>query len=192
MIFVDVGAHEGQTIDEVRRADYPFDVIHAVEPMPTQAAHLRRRYSYDPRVIVHEFALTHTSGLTTMFGTNDALEASLFAAKIDVDPEVRTTVRAVKASAFFEACGDGLVVNMNCEGGEVPILVDLLDSGTIKRIGHLLVDWDSRFVAGLEEEPRKIVERLERTDVDYRGTFPDLPTHAEQIASWLRGVKVGG
>ena len=189
MIFVDVGAHEGQTIDEVRRADYPFDVIHAVEPMPVQAAMLRQRYFYDPRVIVHEFALSHTSGLTTMYGTNEALEASLFPTKLDVDPKVQTTVRAVRASGFFEVCGDGLVVNMNCEGGEVPILEDLLATGSIERIAHLMVDFDARKVVGMETAPRQIVKGLEQTNVDYRLTYPDLPTHAEQIACWLRTVR---
>lgn len=188
MIFVDVGAHEGQTIDEVRRADYPFDVIHAIEPMPVQAAILRQRYFYDPRVIVHQIALSHTSGLTTMYGTNDQLEASLYPTKIDVDPHVVTVVRAVRASAFFRAAGCGLVVNMNCEGGEVPILEDLLKTGQIDRIGHLMVDFDARKVIGMEEAPRNVVKALAQTNVDYRLTYPDLPTHAEQIACWLRTV----
>lgn len=188
MIFVDVGAHEGQTIDEVRRAVYPFDVIHAIEPMPAQAAILRDRFSYDPRVVVHQFALSHTSGLTTMFGTNEALEASLFPEKNDVDANVRTMVVAVRASDFFRDLGCGLVVNMNCEGGEVPILEDLLGSGEIDRIAHLMVDFDARKVVGMEEAPRNVVKGLDQTDVSYRLTYPDLPTHAEQIACWLRTV----
>lgn len=188
MIFVDVGAHEGQTISEVRRACYPFDVIHAVEPMPAQAAALRDRFSFDPRVIVHEFALSHTSGQTTMYGTNESLEASLYPQKNDVDPTIRTRVRAVRASVFFRAVGCGLVVNMNCEGGEVPILEDLMTSGQIERIAHLMVDFDARKVVGMEEAPRNVVKRLAETNVDYRLTYPDLPTHAESIACWLRTV----
>lgn len=188
MIYVDVGAHEGQTIAEVRRYEYGFDVIHAIEPMPVQAAILRERFAYDPRVIVHQFALSHTSGLTTMFGTNDLLEASLFPTKNDVDPTVRTMVSAVKASEFFSEVGDGLVVSMNCEGGEVPILEDLLATGEIKRVAHLLVDFDARKVVGMEEAPRNVIKALDETDVDYRLIYPDLATHAEQIAFWLREV----
>ncbi len=70
-------------------------------------------------------------------------------------------------------------------------LANLLDAdrfGQLQRIAHLMVDFDSRFVAGLEEEPRKVVGRLDAVGIDYRSTFPDLPTHAEQIACWLRGV----
>lgn len=185
MIFVDVGAHEGQTIEEVRRYCYPFDVIHAIEPMPEQAAWLRERFRFDPRVIVHQFALSHTSGWTTMFGTNDHLEASLYAAKNDVDENIRTSVRAVRATQFFGTIDAGCVVNMNCEGAEVVILEDLLGSGEVERIAHLMVDFDARKVVGLEEAPRTIVKGLEQTNVDYRLMYPDLPTHAEQIAGWL-------
>jgi FkbM family methyltransferase len=187
LIFVDVGSHRGQTIDEVRRYEYGFDIIHAVEPMPDQARFLRERYRFDPRVIVHQFALSHSAGLTTMFGDNEHLEASLFPSKVDVDENIRTSVRAVRASDFFDEL-DGCIVNMNCEGGEVPILEDLLQTGGIKRIAHLMVDFDARYVVGMEEAPRNIVKRLDASGIDYRGTFPDLPTHAEQIASWLRGV----
>ena len=188
MIFVDVGAHEGQTIDEVRR--WGFDVIHAIEPMPAQAKHLRERFAFDPRVVVHEFALSHTSGLTMMYGTNDALEASLYPSKDDVDDHVQTCVRAVRASAFFRAMPRGCVVQMNCEGAEIVILEDLLDSGQIARIGHLLVDFDARKVPELHDAPRSIVARLAATGVDYRTTFPDLPVHGESVACWLRGFRV--
>jgi FkbM family methyltransferase len=188
MIFVDVGAHEGQTIDEVRRSRYPFDVIHAIEPMPVQAAILRQRYSFDPRIVVHEFALSHTSGSTTMYGVNDRLEASLYPDKDDVDASVKTYVRAVRASAFFRAICRGSVVSMNCEGGEVPILEDLLRSGQIERIGSLMIDFDARKVPAISDAPQSIVARLSLTGVNFRTTYPDLPTHAEQIESWLESI----
>lgn len=122
-----------------------------------------------------------------MYGSNEMLEASLYAGKDDVDRSVRTTVRAVRASAFVRGVGSGLVVNMNCEGAEVPILEDLLGSGQIRRIAHLLVDFDARKVPDLEDAPRSIVARLETVGVDFRTTFPDIPGHGAQIASWLRG-----
>lgn len=35
-IFLDVGAHDGQTLAEVLKPEYRFDRVYAFEPMPAQ------------------------------------------------------------------------------------------------------------------------------------------------------------
>jgi len=187
--FLDIGSHEGQTLEEVTKPTWRFDRILAVEPMPREQDVLRQRFGEDERVRLFANALGGRTGAVTMYGTNDLLEASVFARKNDVDEQVRTRVWQVQASRFIDlhVPADGpLYVNMNCEGGEVPILRDLLASGRIWRISALLVDWDCRKVPGMEGEAAKLIDAF-RTIGFTRWTsdYADLPTHQEQIAAWL-------
>lgn len=188
--FVDVGAHQGQTLWEVCKPEYAFDEIHAIEPMPAQHASLVRSFWGDPRVRIHGFALGEAFGVLTMYGTNDQLEASAFPSKNDVDATVRTEVACVAASSFFAGLPEGeIVVLMNCEGAEVVILRDLLDTGTISRISHLLVDFDIRKVVGLEHLEEGIRAELAAVpDLDAVTQWPEAPTHQEQVAAWLTNL----
>jgi FkbM family methyltransferase len=191
-VFVDIGSHVGQTIEEVLEPRWGFDLIYAIEPMPFQAAVLRQRFTAEPRVKLHEFALANRDGALTMYGTNDELEASVFPEKDDVDTQVRTTVRCVDAASFFEEIARDvpqIVVNLNAEGAEVLILDRLIETGWIHAITELLVDFDIRKVRGREHNEVRIRAALTDAGFDrWTSEYPDLPTHREQIAAWLEVV----
>lgn len=188
-IFVDVGSHEGQTIEEVIKLEWGFDLIFALEPMPTQFNVLQHKFGSDHRVLTLPFGLSSVSGMFPMFGTNDELEASLFATKNDVDESVVTTAPMMSASEFFSSMPTGvLYCNMNCEGAEVLILTDLLESGAIGKISHLLVDFDIRKVRGLELLEGTLRSRLDESGVSWSCDWPEADTHQEQVAAWLHQV----
>lgn len=187
MIFLDIGSHEGQTLEEVTRDRWGFTEIHAVEPMPREAAILQQRFGDDPRVLIHRFALMDYTGHVTMYGANDQLEASVYSGKLDVDPDVRTTVECTRATEFFTSLPEAeLYVDMNCEGAEVPILDDLVASGEIHRITHMLVSFDITRVRDFEQQAARVkVAMLAAGFTRWRSVYPDRPTHQEQIAAWL-------
>lgn len=189
-IFVDVGSHIGQTIEEVVKPRWSFDEIHAIEPMPAERYVLHQRFHADPRVKIWAFALGDYDGSTVIFGTNEFLEASVWPEKDDVDRAVKTTVECRDASGFFSELDPGanLTVNMNCEGAEVPILDALLFSGEVKRITHLMVDFDIRKVPGFEQAERRLRVALDAAGISYTAALPDRKTHQEQIAAWLTSV----
>lgn len=185
--FIDIGSHEGQTLQEVTKPRWTFDEIHAIEPMPREFALLIDRYGYHPSLSIHPFALSNHTGTLMMYGTNDILEASVFAEKADADPTVVTEVACVEAAAFFRSLPEmDLFVNMNCEGGEIPILDNLIDTGQIERITHMLVSFDISKVTGMESEEARLRDRMAEVGFDrFTSTYAEEDTHQKQIAAWL-------
>lgn len=191
-VFVDVGSHEGQTIEEVVKPEWGFDSIFALEPMPEQFRACRRAFQADHRVSCLNLALGDKTGYALMYGDNENLGASLFQDKDDVNPQRQTAVDMMDARGFFEGLPESdLYVNMNCEGGELPILTRLLESGSIKRIKALLVDFDILKVPGHEADVEDLRSGLDMSGITWTCEYPlvdEDATHQEQIAQWLRGV----
>jgi FkbM family methyltransferase len=191
MIFLDVGAHEGQTLEEVTDPDrYDWSEIHAFEPMREQWAIADCCYT-SGGLHVWNFGLSDRTGWVDMYGQNERMEASIFADKNDVDPDHITRALMVRASEFVTGLGDQLVMKLNCEGAEVPILEDLCHTGAIHQFQAIMIDWDARKIPSIAEHERRIIGRMSEVGFDrYQlcDTVMVGGTHQDRIANWLQGV----
>lgn len=194
-VFIDVGAHEGQTLEEIVKPEYGFDLIVAFEPMPAQYDVLVKRFGALPNVTLMNSGLADFSGRRWLYGRNDRMEASIWPNKTDVDPEVATNCRFERASeivARFVADGDEAILKLNCEGAEVPILDDLIASKEIWKIHHVLIDFDIRRVAGQEHEARRVLNDLAAIKFTRYSLSQDVmvgDTHQQRTAAWLATVR---
>lgn len=193
LVFLDVGAHDGQTLEEVTKAEYGFDHIVAFEPMPQQFAHLIERFGCDSRVHLCRYGLSDVSSWSVLYGTNDAMEASIYAEKRDADQSVVTSCEFVAASEIVGGLPADCVtiMKLNCEGAEIPILNNLVDTGAIFRLHNVMIDFDIRKVPGREHEEAKILERFREIGFSSFSLSDEVmqgPTHQDRIANWLRGV----
>lgn len=192
LIFLDVGAHEGQTLEEVTKPSYSFDRIIAFEPMPAQYAHLVARFGAMSAVELLNYGLADATSARPIYGTNDQMEASIYAAKNDVDATVVTWCQILEASEFFRrhiTGDDTVIVKLNCEGAEVPILNNLIDTGEIHKIANVMVDFDIRKVVGREVEEEALLARFREVEFTRFVLCEDVmvgPTHQDRIANWLR------
>lgn len=196
--FLDVGAHDGQTLQEV--ISHPFDRVFAFEPMAEQYENLRRRFGDGrqrfgaPTVELLPYGLSDRGGEMLVYGSNDEMEASVFPGKIDVDPRTATLCSFVEASAFFAlrlSAGDDVTVKLNCEGSEIAILDNLADTGELWKIRRLMVDFDVRKIPGMEAEDQRICARLESLGFAGLARSEEVmvgDTHQERIRNWLNGV----
>lgn len=193
MIFLDVGAHDGQTLEEVTKRRYGFSAIYAFEPMPAQYETLVERFGDNRDVRLFMFGLSDRDGVFPLYGHNRDMEASIYPEKRDVDSAVVTNCCFVSASAFFRDVltgGEKAIVKLNCEGSEIPILDDLLDSGEITK-AHVMIDFDIRKVRGRQHDEERILRRFEEarfTDYVLSEEVMVGETHQERIAAWLEGV----
>lgn len=188
VIFLDVGTHEGHTLKEVTKDRYDWDEVHGFEPMPDQWAVAEARF---PTVSVHPFGLSDRTDFVTMYGANANLEASIYADKVDVDADERSGCYMVRASEFFEGMPSGLVVKLNCEGAEVPILLDLCATGEIHKCHAVMIDFDARRVPSMAGQDVKVLRRLAEVGFDRYQLCEDVMrggTHQDRIANWLEGV----
>ncbi len=192
MIFLDVGAHEGQTLEEVTHPGYHWDAVHAFEPMPDQFALLA---PYSGRATLHNFGLTDRTGPAPMYGDNSILEASVFADKCDADPTIVTQCEFRSASEWFaENLPDeaSAIVKLNCEGAEALILDDLLRTGEIVKAAWLMVDWDVRKVPSMVHTEAELTHRLDDLGVRFVRCEDTMhgDTHQERTRAWLAEVGV--
>ncbi len=188
-IFVDIGANEGQSLEEAIKGRWGFDRFVAFEPMPTAFKALAIRFAED--VECYNFGLLDRSGQSDVYGTNELLEASVWSAKSDVDADVVTSCRFVAASEFFSQfipADETVIVKMNCEGAEPLILDDLIDSGEIWKVTNVMIDFDIRRVVGEEHREHDVLGRLVEIGFNRFSLCENVMvgrTHQDRIANWL-------
>ena len=192
LIFLDVGAHEGHTLEEVTTSKYRFDKIYAFEPMMKQYKILVDRFSSVKNLEMFNYGLADKTGVRYIYGTNADLGASIYQQKRDLDDRtVATECRFVEASQFFKEYIDPkdiVVVKLNCEGSEIIILNNLIDTGEINKINNVMIDFDVRKVDGMEHEEPKLLHRFEEMGFKNYCLCDNVMvgrTHQDRIANWL-------
>lgn len=191
-VFLDVGAHEGQTLEEVTRDYYGFDQIFSYEPMPEQFARLTDLYGSNPRVTLCNYGLLDVTDSAPVYGTNERMEASVYSDKADADAGVVTICDFRQASvALGEVVelDDTAIMKLNCEGAEVRILADLISSGAIHLLDEILIDFDIRKVLGRESDAADTIANLASIGFDRYVLSEQVMvghTHQERTANWLQ------
>lgn len=192
MIFLDVGSHEGQTLEEVTKPRYRFDRIYAFEPMAREFDILTERFGHLGNVALFNFGLADSSGRRDLYGTNDGMEASIYPEKLDTDETVVSRCSFVRASEFVAELPDvPIYVKLNCEGAEVLILDDLIGSREIHRLANVMIDFDIRKVPGRDHEAAAVLRRLKSVGFTRFSLCEKVmigPTHQDRIANWLTKV----
>ena len=219
-IFLDVGAHIGQTLGEAIKDDYLFDVIHCFEPMSEPFAALGKMVREvgakpDPQnqnafklgektIILNNFGLADIPGERIVYGSG--VGASLYEgdrrhADQDIDRSLTATCAFVEASDYFRqhfARNDLLIMKMNCEGAEVEILKNLLESREIFKISSVMIDFDAFKIEGMQTEPRKLLRQFRAVGFQnyslrfevMRGGRKGHRTHHGNIRNWLEGLPI--
>ncbi len=200
---LDVGSRNGESLEEFVR--WPFDVIHAFEPMPAQFANVEVLAETDQRVQAHNFGLSDRSGTFLVYGDDTRGEASVFSTKVDVDPQTITACTFADVVEFFTSHiepDDTVYMKLNCEGSEVAILDALLASGQLFTVKAVRVEFDISRVPGHENDADTLLARLD--DAGYRGVtigsnarltpqglvddVPQVGSHHDRLRAWLEAV----
>ena len=186
-VFLDVGAHVGESLRPALNQRYAFSKIVCFEPVEACCVALEKLAQ--DNVEICRFGLWKESSHRLIHQAG-SLGASLFSETSEEERDEVVEVR--RASAWFSdniANSDVVYLKLNCEGSECDILEDLLESGEIRKIRSALVDFDVRNVPALAHREREATEKLERSGYahllclkeTYRG-----PTHTATIENWLR------
>lgn len=196
-IFLDVGGYRGETLLEVIKPRYDFDVIHTFEPVSSNCKIIHDTIK-DSRVIVHEYGLWNKTCEYTIYDAGSP-GGTLFKEKFTGGRKRRsntdTICSFVKASEWFENNinnTDRVIMKINCEGAEVDIINDLLSSNKYDMVYNLMIDFDVRKIRGketLEKETISKLNRLNKTNFFTHKQAMKGKTHQKRIAYWLGMVK---
>lgn len=187
-VFLDVGAHEGETLHAVRDPKYRFDRIYCFEPASSCWPALEA--VHDHRVTVCHFGLWNQTCELPLYDSGSA-GASMFADKFNAQPPQEVS-RFVRASDWFGANlldDDELYLKLNCEGAEFDIVEDLLESGEFERVRSAMIDPDVRKIPSREHREGVVRAQLATARLTNYSMEEDVmigETHRDRIQNWLR------
>ena len=201
-IFLDVGGHFGETLEEVLKPKYGFDLVHCFEPIPDCYARIKSVFASEisaGKLQVHNFGLSNRTGTQNLYGTGpqkefgEGMGASIFADKVDIDESHFIECRFVSASEFFAEhlrADDLIVLKLNCEGAEVLILRDLVDANNIHDIDFIMIDFDVSKIPSQKYTKNSALDMLQTVGYTNFIAANDIGTNAdfhytETTALWL-------
>jgi FkbM family methyltransferase len=187
-VFLDVGAHNGETLHAVRDPKYGFERIYCFEPASASWPLLEA--VDDARVTVCRYGLWSETADRPLYDAG-SVGASLFADKFaSARPE--QSAHLVRATDWFRehlSAGDDVYLKLNCEGAEVDIVEDLLSSGEFARVRSAMIDPDVRKIPSLAHRERELRDRLAQAGLSNYFMEEEVmvgPTHRARIQNWLR------
>lgn len=182
-VIVDVGANRGQSIRSFRCVtDDPW--LHSVEPNPFLATHLQRAHHGDPRVQIHQVALSDAAGQLDLYLPRYG--HTVYDTRAALGPEAAEEFLSPASFAAFRPAR--AVVE------RVQVVVSTLDAlGVEPHIVKIDVEGaDDRAVAGGVEvlrrcRPLVLVELPRSTTVDTLAALGYSPYSFEQPGQLVRG-----
>jgi FkbM family methyltransferase len=191
-IFLDVGAHVGETLAEVIKPEYGFDRIVAFEPSLACLPALEVYAKADPRIEICREGLSDRTASAKLFQAGS--EAGSVLGALGENPDhgnAVETIELIETGTWLRnntAPDDLVVMKTNCEGSEVAIVENLLDTGMLSRVYSLLITWDIRMYPGGLARERTLRKRLSLASAHNFCSSDDVmigPTHCDRIANWL-------
>lgn len=154
-VVFDLGGYEGQWASDIF-SKYCC-LLHVFEPVTPFAQNIAARFRHNPRISVHPFGLSGSSRTGRILIAADA--SSLF--RSTGTPE---EVKLVRASDFLaESAIDKIrLMKINIEGGEYELLEHLIETGYIRNISDVQVQFHD-LVPDALARMRKIQNALWRT-----------------------------
>lgn len=194
-IFLDVGGHNGQTLNEILSGKYSFDKVYCFEPMPNQINYLNSWFTEKGKpygLEILNYGLLDETCQKIIYGTNEDMSASIFKDKNNVSNINHETIcKFVSVSDFFKENikeDDLVIMKLNCEGSEVIIINALLESGQLNKVSNMMIDFDIRKVNGHQHEADELLEKLKLNNYSNYSLEGDVMignSHVERIANWL-------
>lgn len=191
-IFLDVGAHTGQTLAAVLDPVFRFDRIVCFEPSSRCWAKLEAMA--DARVRIERFGLWHQNCEKSIFDPGGK-GASLFVKDKHRPAMTSELCKFRRASEWFKKnieAGDTVFLKLNCEGAECDILDDLLDSGEFSKVTYAMIDFDVRKISSekhREAETRARLAPFPFPRVAFTKQVMFGATHQARIKNWLTSVE---
>jgi FkbM family methyltransferase len=153
-VVFDIGGYEGQFASDIVAASCA--TVHVFEPVPDFAAKIARRFRHNPKVHVHAFGLAGTGRKETISVSADA--SSVMKSGNNVEIELVSVLDFIRDDNITQID----LMKINIEGGEYELLESLIDSGFVKNIRDIQVQFHD-FFPNAEKRMQAIQNKLNDT-----------------------------
>ena len=154
-VVLDVGGFEGQWASDIY-ARYRCKV-HIFEPVSLFAQKISERFACNPDIIVHSIGLGAREEIGIVSVSGDA--SSFYRAGTSKE---RVSMVALKDWCKLHDVGEIALIKINIEGGEYPLLDHIINTGLIKHIRELQIQFHD-FVPDAQSRMEIIQRRLVET-----------------------------
>ena len=182
MIFIDIGGHRGQALEVALNPKYGFSQYLVLEPSSGAFKFLQN--FKDDKIKLYPFGLGSKQSQTYLYNSGTP-GASIYIQKFkNVISEELVEIR--KASDFLRPYlqNSKVFIRINCEGSEIEIIEDLLNSKLLKSSHSFLVDFDILKITPTYELDN-FLGKLAKHDLKIsRKPFGGGSTR-EQVIKWL-------
>ena len=179
---IDVGANIGVYTEVLRRHVRDGGRVLAIEPDPSNARSLRRRFADTPAVIIVEAAASDVSGTAH-------LNQDLYNPAGHVLSDRGLAVRSATIDGLVAEIGLPVsVVKIDVEGAEPLVLKGAAQTLAIHR-PSILLEYSPERIAAFDADPRALLEDFEAFDYEFRLPPEASPLTIEQVerAAQVRG-----
>ena len=193
-IFLDIGAHTGETLNEVLKEKYAFDRVICFEPSNICMPSLKKYADLDSRVEIQQIGLSNVDGKEVLYNPGE-LNGSIFHEENAISNSSESITLVDAHSWYSENLNpsDFVVIKTNCEGSEVNIIDSFLKGHTFKNFYSLLITFDIRDYPSQAYKEVEIRQRLKNSGYKNFCFSDDVmigPTHEERIANWLKNFGI--
>jgi len=180
-ILLDVGAHFGQTAVIAIDPKWGFKEIHAFEP--SKIAFEKLKCIKSSVLICHNYGLFSKNAELELLNSGQ-IGASIYTRSSILKPN-KELIKLRRASDWLSEnieWESEIYLKLNCEGSEVDILQDLIDTDLITKFKSIYIDFDIRKIPGQEHRREIIEKQLLRLKVPFNSweEIQDMLTNNEK------------
>lgn len=165
-IAIDCGANVGKVTARMARQGA---AVYAFEPNPHAFAVLRKRFKNNPAVTcIPKAVWTRPDTVKLYFHEQSSQDevtwsvgSSMVPAKSNIDANKYIDVETVDLPAFIDGLGRSVdILKIDIEGAECEVIEALIDRGTYKKVGLILVETHDHKVPQLKAATDHVRERI--------------------------------
>lgn len=163
-VAIDLGGYQGWWTEQMYNK-YGCSV-HAFEPVAEFYNEMSKKFAGNPKIKCYQYGLGASDGDVEIVHSADG--TSMHINKSSGRTEV---IKIRRAASFIEDFDVVDVLKINIEGSEYELMEHLIDSGCVKKIKNIQIQFHT-FMPNCQERRNKIRERLSHThDITYNYDF---------------------
>jgi FkbM family methyltransferase len=190
LVFLDVGAHQGQSAEVALGNLFRFDRVISYEPDPACAQVIRTKFPSQVdagRLVVVEGALGGRAETRVLHGSNDGGGASMLDAAAG---SVSVACRVYDVAETLEELSRepvAIFMKLNCEGAEVEILDRICDTPAAAFVKGIMADFDIVKYPGGYFEKQRVLAKCKAAGLPVLLSEEVMVgrSHAERLRNWL-------
>lgn len=161
-LVIDVGGYTGNFSDKIVTLFNPHLII--LEPVKKYFNILKRKYSNNKNVILHNYGISNKNSLQKIYLSADGTSLIKRSGKTE-------KIKLINAASFLKNYRHVDLLSINIEGAEYDVMERIIETGMIKKIKYLQVQFHS-FVPDANNKRNDIVKNISKThDVHFSYPF---------------------